>query len=146
DATGARTATAHVQEARLSAPLPLTLRLSCEPSRLRDVVGDTGGDERRTGGMPAPDVAPVAIGDQSGAAVWHVTVAHMSGTFGAQCRVGRRIRPGLGEDVAPVAEGVSPGAQVEGFELGESAEAPAGSHEGADVLGGRCGVDVVPGC
>jgi hypothetical protein len=63
----------------------------------------------------------------------------------AQGRVGGGVSAGLGEDVASVAEGVSPGPETEGCVLGEAAEAPASAHEGADMFvdGGR--PDAVPG-
>lgn len=65
--------------------------------------------------------------------------------FGTQRRVGGGVGTGFGEDVAPIAERVSPGPEAQGFVFREAAEAPAGAHEGADVCAdGRPG-DVGPG-
>lgn len=60
-----------------------------------------------------------------------VAMAHVVSAFGAEHCVRRRVDAGLGQDVAPVAQRVSPGPKPEGRVLGKPTEAPAGTHEGA---------------
>lgn len=72
-------------------------------------------------------------------------MADVVGAFGAERGVSGRVGAGLGEDVAAIAEGVNPCAEVERFVLGEAAEVPAGTHESADVCADRCRVDGVAG-
>lgn len=90
--------------------------------------------------MAGADVAPVPFGDR----VEGLGVSHVVGAFGAECGVGGGVDAGFGEDVAPVAEGVSPVPEAEGRVLGEAAEAPAGPHEGADVPVDGCRLNVLP--
>lgn len=128
--TDAEAFAARVQGAHLSAPLPLLPRFKAEPPGLCKVIGDSGGDERSAWRVAGTDVPPVPLGDRVG----QVAMTHVVSAFGAEHCVRRRVDAGLGQDVAPVAQRVSPGPKPEGRVLGQPTEAPAGTHEGADVI------------
>lgn len=95
----------HVRPERLSAPLPLLRRLGSQSPRLRQAIGDSGRDECSSGRVAGADVTPTPVDDGVG----NLSMAHVMGAFGAECRVRRRVGTRLREYVAPVAKGVGSG-------------------------------------
>jgi hypothetical protein len=79
----------------LSSPGHPTLTES-ELAIYSEVFSNSSRDEYGAGGVAGVNVAPVSFGDRVG----HVRVALVVGAFGAECRVCRRVRARLGQDVA----------------------------------------------
>src|SRR5262245_40430072 len=96
-----------------TSPSLLSRCLSLQFSAGSQVFSDSCRDEGGAVGVTRAGIAPMPFGDRVG-------VAQVVSAFGAECPIGGGVGAGFGEDVAPIAARVCPGAQVERLVLGEA--------------------------
>lgn len=86
-----------------------------------DVFGDGEGNVRLAGGVSGADVTPGRLRDRVGADYGLGIALAVFGPLLTQCAVRGGVAAGFGEDVAPVAEAVSPRPERELFQFGQAA-------------------------